>query len=116
MFEVDLSKDIYKCYYCTIGHHKDVECGGIYYCPNPLCTGPGGAWCRHKLASYKEEEGGRHSVNWSEWRRVALAYMDETNPDEQVWVAFRAEEAKIIAAEDAEIRKQIAKKLEVIST
>jgi len=65
-----------ECYYCHV-LHKSVECHGMYYCPNPLCTGPGGGWFRNKLKSY-EETGGphdQHSVDQKEWNRKAEAYI-----------------------------------------
>lgn len=58
-------RDLCTCYYCSI-YHKTVEASGIWYCPNPLCTGPGAAWFRVKLKSYQEREstlGGTHTVD-----------------------------------------------------
>lgn len=62
---------IYTCWYCGL-HHTKVEAGGVYYCPNPLCTGPGGAWFRATLKSFKDE-GQRHSVDPVEWLERGLA-------------------------------------------
>ena len=42
-------KDYERCYYCKAVDHA-VEAGGIWYCPNPLCPGPGGGHKRHILA------------------------------------------------------------------
>ena len=39
-------RGIYLCKACRL-FHPDVECAGIYYCPNPLCTAAGGAPHRH---------------------------------------------------------------------
>jgi len=55
----------FTCHYCGL-HDENVECGGIYYCPNPLCLGPGAAYFRSKMKSYEESENGKHSVNPSE--------------------------------------------------
>jgi hypothetical protein len=72
------------CYYCDLEHPR-VEAGGIYYCPNFLCTGPGGAPHRRKLASYAEgcyPKSG-HTVDEEEWQRAGLAHadtLDATDP------------------------------------
>lgn len=43
----------YICFYCQLEHH-DVEAGGVHYCPNRLCTGPGQATARMvHLKSFK---------------------------------------------------------------
>lgn len=39
------SPDVWTCYYCGLTD-RTVECAGIYYCPNVLCDGPGGAYHR----------------------------------------------------------------------
>jgi hypothetical protein len=51
-----------ECHYCKL-KHKDVEAGGVYYCENPLCTGPGASWMRRSLASYKINDDGTHTVD-----------------------------------------------------
>lgn len=60
-------KQKYDCYYCGISH-TEVEAQGIWYCPNNLCCGPGAAYFRSTLKSYKEDTH-RHYVNPME-RRV----------------------------------------------
>lgn len=55
-----------KCQSCHIVH-KQVECIGIFHCPNALCRGSGGAWFRHKLDSYKETHSGMHTVDEEEY-------------------------------------------------
>lgn len=62
---------IYTCWYCGL-HHTKVEASGVWYCPNPLCTGPGGAWFRTTLKSFKDE-GQQHSVDPVEWLEQGLA-------------------------------------------
>jgi len=55
------------CFSCGI-KNKRVEAQGIWYCPNALCQGCGGAWFRATLESYKECCGnGRHTVDEVEW-------------------------------------------------
>jgi hypothetical protein len=53
---------IHCCAYCGLVH-KDVEAAGIYHCPNVACPGPGAASWRAKLASYREVENDRHTVD-----------------------------------------------------
>lgn len=60
-----INKRIYICHYCGL-HHKDVEAGGIHYCPNPCCLGPGQSYTRSKLDSYKEVGSGKHTVDLEE--------------------------------------------------
>lgn len=67
------SHDIHECYYCGL-NHKTVEAGGIYYCPNALCQGPGAAHFRSQLKSYCEVDGGgKHTVDHEEAIAAALA-------------------------------------------
>lgn len=73
-------KDHLTCYYCHL-RHDQVEAGGVWYCPNPLCTGPGGAYFRSKLKSYKEVEDNRHTVDPDEWLQTALAVLQEPGLD-----------------------------------
>ncbi len=110
------TKDIYTCSFCPIGHHKSVECAGIYYCPNPLCTGPGGAWFRAKLTSYKSDPDGRHTVNWTEWVAEAEAYLEDpkNEKDAQIRKAFDDSVLAIKEREDVELRKQTGKKLDLM--
>lgn len=67
----------YKCDYCGL-NHQQVEAGGIYFCPNPLCPGPGAAWARASLDSYIETEEG-HEVDQIEylWEGLKKAYLTE---------------------------------------
>lgn len=60
-FTHDLTKDIYKCCGCGLVR-EDVECSGIYYCPNPVCTATGSYWNKTKLKSFKDE-GGKYYVD-----------------------------------------------------
>lgn len=46
-----------KCFSCGI-LHEEVECKGIYYCPNALCPGYGATWFRATLDSYEEDRYG----------------------------------------------------------
>jgi hypothetical protein len=63
------------CYYCKWKSNR-VEAGGIYYCPNAYCPGPGGAWFRYTLNSYKEDKHcNRHTVSECEYYWKAMKYM-----------------------------------------
>jgi len=54
-----------ECYYCHT-KNQNIEGEGVWYCSNPLCTGPGAAWFRRTLDSYTENEDGTHSVDAAE--------------------------------------------------
>lgn len=64
---------IYTCYYCKLKHPK-VEAAGIFHCPNKLCTGPGAAYFRRTLQSYKENSDGTHFVDNKEIVHVATGW------------------------------------------
>lgn len=57
--------DQYKCYYCGLSHIK-VEAGGMWGCPNIACSGPGNAYFRRSLKSFRDE-GDKHSIDLEEW-------------------------------------------------
>jgi hypothetical protein len=68
------ARDSYECYYCKLRDDR-VEAGGVYFCPNPLCTGCGATPHRRKLKSYVEESNG-HSIDMQElvdtyWPKIA---------------------------------------------
>jgi hypothetical protein len=71
----------FTCYYCRL-EHKKVEAGGIHYCPNPLCTGPGASYVRSKLKSYRDVGNDRHTVDHAEMIAYGLeraAELDATD-------------------------------------
>jgi len=68
------NKDHLTCYYCKLTHDL-VEAGGIWHCPNPLCTGPGAAYWRSQCKSYKEVSGDRETVDPLEMVEFAMAKM-----------------------------------------
>jgi hypothetical protein len=60
----------YLCYFCGLSH-KRVEAGGMWFCPNFTCTGPGNHGFRKRnLKSYKED-GNYHTVDDQEWKELA---------------------------------------------
>lgn len=68
---------VHECYYCKLTH-KDVEAGGMYYCPNVLCQGPGACRWREGLSSYDETgDDGRHTVDHREALIRGLAHAFE---------------------------------------
>ena len=78
-----MSGDMYTCHYCTL-KDKNVECGGMFHCPNDLCTGPGAAYFRSTLQSF-EEEGEKHTVNEIEWLWRGRDNMKEKKPHIWEW-------------------------------
>jgi hypothetical protein len=65
-----------QCCYCHL-EDKLVEAGGVFFCPNPICMGPGGAWFRSGLDSFRLVDGGRHSVETDEWERKGDEYLKD---------------------------------------
>ena len=63
--------DTYKCLYCGY-RNKQVEAQGIWHCPNALCTGPGAAYFRSTLKSYKEVPRGHTVDEWEYWIKGAI--------------------------------------------
>lgn len=64
---------VWDCFYCGLRDGK-VEAGGIWYCPNGHCPGPGGAWFRAKLKSYRDDGSG-HTVDGDEWKAAWDLYV-----------------------------------------
>lgn len=71
-----------ECHYCGLVHQL-VEAGGVYHCPNRLCTGPGAWRPRMKLSSYKEADG-CYTVDPLE---VLESVRANTSVDLAVWIA-----------------------------
>lgn len=61
-----MNADSSKCFSCGL-LHPQVEAQGMWYCPNALCQGSGGAWFRAKLDSYRENDNYTHTVDEVEW-------------------------------------------------
>ena len=68
-----INRGIDTCGYCGFTSSK-VEAGGIHYCPNPLCTGPGAEWFRCKLGSFILLHD-THEVNVDEWFTKGVEYL-----------------------------------------
>ena len=71
------------CFYCGLTHHL-VEAGGVHYCPNRLCTGPGSWSHRKNLKSYTELKDGGYTVDPME---VLDSVRANTQPDPIIWAA-----------------------------
>jgi hypothetical protein len=97
---------LYTCYYCGL-HHKEVEAGGIYSCPNVLCWGPGGAWFRSECKSYKEDaDGNKHTVDHEEWIGRALFYASTLDgEDPELAAAIRKCAEQMNKGERSNLRK-----------
>jgi hypothetical protein len=67
----------HRCYYCHL-LDKNVEAGGMWYCPNPFCRGPGASWFRAKLKSYHPDATG-HWVDEGELNTEAAKYCIENS-------------------------------------
>lgn len=65
LLKIGLDKH-YTCYYCKV-EHKQVEAGGVWYCPNPVCPGPGGHYLRSNLESYKDSDFTHYTIDTAEY-------------------------------------------------
>lgn len=74
-----MSEDLYTCQSCGL-KDNNVECRGIFHCPNPRCRGSGGAWFRSKLQSFKIVDNQQHEVDEVEWGYAADLYIS-THPE-----------------------------------
>jgi hypothetical protein len=78
------------CHYCGLTHTR-VEAGGMWHCPNVLCTGPGAASWRMQVPSFREEPGGRsHTVDDGEMSSFGLAYASAITDDDSLAAHIRA--------------------------
>lgn len=60
--------------------HPEVEASGMWYCPNALCKGVGGAWFRATLDSYVEcKKTHTHTIDEDEWQKKGKAYNKKHN-------------------------------------
>lgn len=55
------------CHYCGLSH-RTVEAGGIWYCPNPGCGGPGNNYLLSSLPETKNHTDGTITVDYVEWK------------------------------------------------
>jgi hypothetical protein len=78
-YDVENYKSAIHCFYCGCYDEK-VEAGGIYYCPNPNCSGPGIRWFYETLNSFKDEPYQNcYSVNADEKNIKADEYIKNNN-------------------------------------
>lgn len=78
--ELKKERENFTCFSCGLFHEK-LEAQGIWYCPNALCMGCGGAWFRNTLDSYRECNDGSDSytIDPSEWLDKGIIYNHEHN-------------------------------------
>ena len=88
-------RNIHKCISCGL-IHGDVEAGGVYHCPNPLCTVSGASWFKLKLQSYKDQRD-HYTVDEVELLAEGLKYMS-TVKDPAILHAIK-ESARKLSAE-----------------
>lgn len=71
---------------------------------------------RFQCKSYKEDAGGRHSVDLFEWRQRALeALRGKEEPlDDAIWAAFHESEKPVLEAELAERLESNANRLALL--
>ena len=81
--------DHYTCHYCKLAHRK-VEAGGMWFCPNVSCAGPGNHGARKQLVSYHENANGSHSVDNQDWKKFCEAYLLENEVDVYIREAVEA--------------------------
>jgi hypothetical protein len=55
-----VERDIWRCCSCGWKRGKEVEAGGIYYCPNKNCHVTG-AWNKRLEAGYQDDKGNMSS-------------------------------------------------------
>lgn len=79
------------CFYCHVAH-KQVEAGGIWYCPSPICGGPAGGIHRHVLecpncvttehSNYTEVHSGcsLYQQLWRAWESVVAQTAERAHP------------------------------------
>lgn len=70
-------RDTNTCFACNLQDNL-VEAGGIYHCPNPLCTGCGATYWKVENLKCKEFADGYEMLDsLQEYRRKALETIDK---------------------------------------
>jgi len=65
-------RDHLTCRSCEL-RHLQVEAGGLWFCPNVACSGPGAYAFRSTLESFTDH-GTTHSVDHLEWAAKAILH------------------------------------------
>lgn len=73
-------KRLYTCHGCGL-EHPDVEAGGLWHCPNPLCSGAGNHYFRTKLKSYKDHSTYHIVEDMWEWISRANLEIGSMTPE-----------------------------------
>jgi len=72
---IPTDRKIDQCYCCKL-EHKDVEWGGIYYCPNPFCGMSGSTYWKTKNLNVKETKDGVELLNYDGWLEKGMETLD----------------------------------------
>lgn len=72
---VKTERNINECYDCKL-IDKDVECSGIYYCPNPFCGMSGATGWKIKNLNVKETQSGIELLNYDGWLEKGMAQIE----------------------------------------
>jgi hypothetical protein len=78
-FPIKEDRDMYKCISCGLVDPL-VECGGIYYCPNPFCTASGSTnWKVQNLKGIIEERDGATMTeeSYRDWLTKGMEVIDK---------------------------------------
>ena len=84
----------YCCYYCGLSH-RQVEAGGMWFCPNIACEGPGPSYFRSKLSSYKIVPGeDKYTIDTEEYVKAIKAeiinkFLEPVNNNDHILEAIR---------------------------
>jgi len=74
----------YKCIGCGLVR-KNVEAGGIYYCPNPACTASGASCHKTNFKSYKNDNGTGYFCMDELIRHVnRIFFIDDSSNDDEL--------------------------------
>ena len=73
---IKTDSDIYTCIGCKLNDEK-VECGGIYYCPNPFCSVSGATNWKSNNLNVRETSDGFILLNIDGWLEKGMKVINE---------------------------------------
>lgn len=74
------------CYYCLLEDER-VEAGGVYYCPNVLCTGPGPLGFRSRLKSFANIDDSTYTLDTNELVAAARVHAESLPAEDHALAA-----------------------------